>query len=131
MIEGYLSLNESIQKTTDIIGHIAEAAQEQRHGIEQINDAVNQLDKQTQENVAISNTTHHIAEQTDNIAKLIVSSADKKEFNGKDTVKAKEFTQESESKFELKRKENSKLGKNSKPTLKLEESENNDEWESF
>jgi methyl-accepting chemotaxis protein len=97
MIKGYETLNESIQKTTQTISTIAEASKEQRTGIEQINDAVTQLDQQTQQNVAISNTTHAIAEQTDEIAKLVVASANEKEFVGKDTIKAKAMNYETKS----------------------------------
>ena len=89
MIKGYEALNESINKTTKTIQSIAESSKEQRAGIEQINDAVNKLDQQTQENVAISNTTHSIAMETDELAKVIVSSANEKEFRGKDSLKAK------------------------------------------
>ncbi len=91
MIKGYEALNENINKTTQIINSIAEASKEQRTGIEQINDAVNQLDQQTQENVVISNTTHTIAVQADEIAKTIVATANEKEFKGKDTIKKREL----------------------------------------
>ncbi len=101
MIQGYESLNVSIVKTTETINTIAEASQEQRTGIEQINDAVTQLDRQTQENVAISNTTHTIATQTDEIAKMVVASANEKEFIGKDSVKAKVLETGSTSSFDL------------------------------
>jgi len=97
MIKGYDQLNESIQKTTELIGTISEASKEQRTGIEQINDAVTQLDQQTQQNVVISNTTHTIAAQTDEIAKLVVSSANEKEFIGKDTIKSKQLETSSKS----------------------------------
>ena len=60
-----------------------------RSGIEQINDAVNQLDQQTQQNAAIASETHNVAVITDDIAKLVVSNADSKEFIGKNEVKAK------------------------------------------
>jgi len=91
MIQGYSGLNENISKTIDLISDIEVASKEQKIGIEQINDAINSLDKQTQENTAISNKTHEVAAQTDSIAKLVVQSANEKEFNGKDEVRAKEF----------------------------------------
>ena len=101
MIKGYDQLNESIQKTTELIGTIAEASKEQRTGIEQINDAVTQLDQQTQQNVVISNTTHNIASQTDEIAKLVVSSANEKEFIGKDSIKSKKLETSTKSADEI------------------------------
>jgi methyl-accepting chemotaxis protein len=91
MIEGYGGLNDNITKTIDLIADVETASKEQLHGIEQINDAVNSLDKQTQENANIASQTHGVAVQTDEIAKLVVSSADEKEFNGKNNVKGKEI----------------------------------------
>ncbi len=67
------------------------ASKEQRTGIEQINDAVNSLDQQTQQNAMIASQTHDVAIDTDKIAKLVVSDADAKEFIGKNEVKAKDM----------------------------------------
>ncbi len=64
------------------------ASKEQQTGIEQINDAVTQLDQQTQQNAAIASQTHEVAIQTDEISKMVVSSANEKEFEGKNSVKA-------------------------------------------
>ena len=89
MIEGYNGLSDNITKTIKLISDIESASKEQQLGIEQINDAVTTLDKQTQQNASIANQTHDITVQTDTIAKLIVSNANEKEFIGKDTVKAK------------------------------------------
>ena len=91
MINGYAGLNENIANTLTLINDIESASKEQLSGIEQINDAVTQLDQQTQENVSIANNTHLVAEQTDEIAKLVVSNANDKEFAGKDKVEAKVF----------------------------------------
>ena len=94
MIEGYSGLNDNITKTINLISDIETASKEQATGIEQINDAINSLDKQTQENTLISNKTHEVAAQTDAIAKMVVQSANEKEFNGKDTVGLKEFKED-------------------------------------
>ena len=150
MIEGYANLNESIIKTTEIIGTIAEASKEQRAGIEQINDAVTQLDQQTQQNVVISNTTHSIASQTDEIAKLVVASANEKEFIGKDEVKSKELDTSTKSEADIKRqiqesmsasaKANTSKRATSTPVAKptvtnntgvISDNSSDDEWESF
>ena len=90
MINGYTELNNNISKTINLISDVEGASKEQLIGIEQINDTVNQLDKQTQQNAMIASETNDIAKQTDTIAKLVVASADEKEFVGKNTVKAKE-----------------------------------------
>ena len=89
MISGYKQLNENIQQTIDLIQEIETSSKEQLKGIEQINDALAQLDQQTQKNATVSSQTHGVAVLTDEIAKLVVSNANAKEFIGKDEVKAK------------------------------------------
>jgi len=91
MIVGYNSLTENINKTSELISGVEIASKEQLSGIEQINDAVNSLDQQTQQNASIASQTNDVAVSTDNIAKLVVSNADEKEFHGKNNVKAKEL----------------------------------------
>jgi len=90
MIQGYTGLNTNISKTIELISDVEIASKEQQIGIEQINDAINSLDQQTQENASISNKTHDIAQQTDTIAKMIVQRVDEKEFEGKNSIEAKE-----------------------------------------
>jgi methyl-accepting chemotaxis protein len=91
MISGYTNLNNSIDQTISLIKDVEMASKEQLLGINQINDAVNSLDQQTQRNAQIASQTHDVAVDTDTIAKLIVSSANEKEFIGKNDVKAKEM----------------------------------------
>ncbi len=88
MINGYTSLNKNIQSTVTLINSVSGASQEQRIGIEQINDSITQLDQQTQQIAMISATTQEIAEQTNTIAIQIVENSDKKEFEGKHSIKA-------------------------------------------
>ena len=90
MIAGYNGLNENVSKTSELITIVANASKEQQVGIIQINDAITALDRQTQQNANIASETHQVAVQTDEIAKLVVSSANEKEFIGKDEVVAKE-----------------------------------------
>ena len=91
MIVGYTHLNDRISKTLDLISDVEMASKEQKIGIEQINDSINQLDQQTQGNANIASQTQCVAQQTDEISKLIVTNANQKEFNGKNSVKAKEM----------------------------------------
>ncbi|RXJ88320.1 hypothetical protein CRV01_12950 [Arcobacter sp. CECT 8983] len=86
MILGYNELNENITRTIELISNVESASKEQEAGIVQINDAINSLDQQTQQNASIANETKVIAQQTDEIAKIIVSEANEKEFFGKDTA---------------------------------------------
>ena len=83
MIEGYIGLNESIIKSDDLIKHVSSASKEQLIGIEQINDAINSLDHQTQENVQIASKSNDIAQQTAKLAAAIVADVNTKEFIGK------------------------------------------------
>ena len=86
MIKGYTSLNENISKTIELIKDIESSSKEQQSGMEQINDAMGSIDRQTQENASIAADTHNVAVETDSIAKLIVENADQKEFIGKDNT---------------------------------------------
>ncbi|WP_113872062.1 methyl-accepting chemotaxis protein, partial [Arcobacter sp. CECT 9188] len=66
MIEGYKELNTNVSQTIDLISDIQNSSKEQLLGIEQINDAVNTLDQQTQQNANIAAQAHDIAIVTDN-----------------------------------------------------------------
>jgi len=89
MIDGYTVLNDAITKTLELISDVEMSSKEQQHGIEQINDSVAQLDRQTQKNASVATHTKDIAVQTQSIAQDIVDDTNEKEFIGKDKVKAK------------------------------------------
>ncbi|WP_164969738.1 methyl-accepting chemotaxis protein [Arcobacter sp. F2176] len=89
MINGYGELNTNISQTIELITDIETASKEQYQGIEQINNTVTILDRQTQQNAMVAANTHEVAAITDNISKLIVKNANEKEFLGKDDIKAK------------------------------------------
>ncbi|QKF88676.1 methyl-accepting chemotaxis protein [Arcobacter cloacae] len=133
MIEGYKELNQNITNTINLIQDIETSSKEQLAGIEQINDAVNNLDKQTQQNAQIASQTHDVAVITDEIAKLVVSNANAKEFVGKNEVKAKDMkiknnhSVTSKNTKVLPKKETIK-----KDEIKISSSKSNDdEWENF
>ena len=86
MILGYNELNNNISKTIELISDVEDASKEQQKGIEQINDAVTNLDQQTQENASIASQSQDIANTTSTIAQDIVRDADEKEFIGKDQI---------------------------------------------
>ena len=106
MINGYKQLNENISNTTKLILDVENSSKEQLLGIEQINDAINQLDQQTQKNAMIASEARNIAIITDEISKLVVNSANKKEFDGKNQVKAKNIQTNQDNKIEKKSSEN-------------------------
>ena len=87
MIHGYHGLNGNISKTLEIIKDVENASKEQYAGIEQINNAVSQLDQQTQLNASVAAKTKEIAINTQRIAKIVVDNANEKEFLGKDDVR--------------------------------------------
>ena len=133
MKKGYEYLNESIVKTIDLIKNVENASKEQTLGIEQINDAVSELDRQTQQNANIANNTQQIALQTQNIANDVVRDAEEKEFSGKNEARAKNIG--------LSPAYNTKRGNIPKPSHKVQNSSgitpvvsadhNGDEWSSF
>ena len=86
MSQGYEALLQNIQRTTEIISQIESASKEQEHGIIQINDAINALDKQTQQNAAVASQTKQIALENDAIATKIVTDTMEKKFLGKETI---------------------------------------------
>ena len=140
MIEGYNHLNDSISKTIELISSVESASKEQKAGIVQINDAVNSLDKQTQQNANIASQTNEIAIQTDNIAKQAVQHADEKEFVGKESVKAKDTKSTQPNNNSNEKKIVKKEISQQKPTTKnidntikpiVSASTQDDEWTSF
>lgn len=137
MIAGYKGLNNSITKTIELIENIEVTSKEQQGGIEQINNAVTQLDKQVQQNANVAGATKEIANKTQYIAQIIVNEVNEKEFNGKDNIKAKvvEIKEKSHNLPKKKVYRPKTVKKDIVNSSKLEVVNNNnssdDEWESF
>jgi methyl-accepting chemotaxis protein len=83
MIKGYSNLNENIGNTLSLIKDVENSAKEQKIAMEQIADAINSLDKQTQINASIANQTNEIASETSVLASNVVSAVNSKQFRGK------------------------------------------------
>lgn len=83
MIEGYKKINLNIQKSTEAIKDISEASNEQKISIEQINDVITELDRQSQNNASVATQTHEVAENTSAIAKTILDEVNNKKFREK------------------------------------------------
>ncbi len=92
MISDYNGLNININQTLELIKNVEMSSKEQLAGIEQINNAVTQLDQQTQKNATIASQTKEIAIGTQKIAFTVVQNANSKQFLGKDDVKADNIT---------------------------------------
>ena len=85
MIEGYSELNKNISTTLELIENVTMANKEQSIGMIQINDAVNNLDQITQQNAQNASSANEIAQKTLEISNTIITQADAKEFNGKNS----------------------------------------------
>ncbi|MCT7546400.1 methyl-accepting chemotaxis protein [Aliarcobacter cryaerophilus] len=133
MIEGYKGLNSSINQTISLIQDITSSSKEQQKGVEQINDAVSSLDKQTQENANIARVASDIAGEASSMAKKILENANSKEFSGKNSVE-----DDFEKMFKNSKKDSSATINNTEHKVKKVENKkvedtkiSSDEWESF
>jgi methyl-accepting chemotaxis protein len=89
MIEGYKVLNENIASTAQIISSVTSDTNVQREKIEQINSAIEELDKVTAQNAKIAKDTNIVAQQASDIAQKIVDDAGGKEFDGKNDIRVR------------------------------------------
>ena len=81
MIEGFSELENKINLTNTLIDDVTNAAKEQTIGMTQIAEAVNQLDKFTQQNASIADKTNEIARKTNTIAQDVVNVVREYKFN--------------------------------------------------
>ena len=84
MIKEYDVLNGNIQKTKETIQNISLSLKEQEKGIEQVNYAIFDLDRVTQQNALKANETNEIANQNDEMATTMVVETNKTNFFGRD-----------------------------------------------
>jgi len=132
MIIGYNGLNENISQTINLIADVENASKEQQKGIEQINDAVTELDHQTQQNAAVANATQEIANETQNIAETIVLDVDKKEFEGKGNIQTKSPAKiQAPTPEAVQSVQSTSAVKSTTPTKTIVSNASDDEWESF
>ncbi len=69
MIEGYAKLNENISHTINLINAIETSSKEQKVGIEQINNTVQELDKKTQQNAQEAASITDLSSKIDSLSK--------------------------------------------------------------
>ena len=72
MIDGYSVLNENITKTIDLISDVSTASKEQKQGIQQINDAVTQLDHTAQENASSASDISGLADGIQTLSNRLI-----------------------------------------------------------
>jgi methyl-accepting chemotaxis protein len=80
MINGYEILNKNIQATVEMIDQVASSTKEQERGIVQINDAVNELDKATQQNATVADDIATMSLEISNMSDSLVQAASKASF---------------------------------------------------
>ena len=73
MISGYETLNKNIENQIRIIDEVSSASKEQKEAIEQINDAVNELDKTTQQNAAMASQISSQAQVIESLSNKLVA----------------------------------------------------------
>jgi len=86
MISGFKMITEKISETVDLVNDVANANKEQMAGIEQINDAVAQLDQMTQENAKLANNTDQISNKVSNMAEVLTDEAMSSNFSLKEVT---------------------------------------------
>ena len=86
MYDEYQDLSQNIKQTISLIKTVETSSKEQEIGIQQINDAISQIDRFTQENAHTAEKVKHISTQSNNISKQVVSSIRIAKFHGKDDI---------------------------------------------
>ncbi len=89
MIKEYDVLNENIQKTKQIIENISSSLKGQERGIEQVNVAIADLDRSTQQNALKAQETREIANHNDQMATTMIVETNKTNFFGRDDFNRK------------------------------------------
>ena len=82
----YEDMIKNIKKTVDLIDIISTSSKEQEIGVEQINCAINSIDKTTQENTEIANDVSNISLRNHKVAKEMVEASENIQFKGKENI---------------------------------------------
>ena len=83
MINGYETLNNHISQTMSLIDDVTNSAKEQQAGIEQINNAVMELDQATQHNAMAANDISEMAKAIEHLSAHLIYAAQKSKFDAK------------------------------------------------
>lgn len=81
MIDGYKELSKKIDDTISLISNIKDASKEQEEGIHQINDAINHLDKVTQENALQANQINSLSHEVSELSSKLIQAASLAEYS--------------------------------------------------
>jgi len=83
MIDGYSKLQDAISKNKEIIDDVSSASKEQEIGISQINDAINILDKNTQENANEATNIASLSNEVKSLSERLLIVANNAKFKEK------------------------------------------------
>ena len=81
MIDGYAKLNDNINNTITLIHNITDASKEQQAGIEQINDAVTELDQATQQNAIAASNINNMSKEIQSLSYKLLDTANHAKFD--------------------------------------------------
>ncbi len=81
MISGYSEIKTKIEDTLKLIADVTDASKEQQIGLEQINNAIAQLDLVTQQNAATTAKTDEIARDVQELSQNLVQNVNSKKFD--------------------------------------------------
>jgi len=90
MKEDYQALTINLTKTVELIDNIATASSEQSNGINQVENALNSIDKSVQNNATICDDVRTVSEQVYNVAEKILSTSNAAQFQGKEDIHIRE-----------------------------------------
>jgi methyl-accepting chemotaxis protein len=86
MSSDYEQMIVNINKTVELIDTISTSSKEQELGVEQINGAINNIDKTTQENASIAQDVSTISSRNYTVAKQMVDASESIKFLGKENI---------------------------------------------
>ena len=89
MSSDYEEMIVNINKTVELIGTISTSSKEQELGVEQINGAINSIDKATQENASIAHDVSTISFRNHTVAQQMVDASQSIKFDGKENIMIK------------------------------------------
>jgi len=81
MVESFTFLSEKVSEVATLVNDVSDASHEQRLGMDQINDAINQLDKATQENANASESVSQKAMALSELSSQLVSIVNRTTFD--------------------------------------------------
>ena len=86
MNAGYVDLIKDINQTVELINNVNNSSKEQTQGIEQISNAINEIDRAVQNNASIAYEVKNVASKSNKISEKIVEDTKRIKFVGKELI---------------------------------------------